>query len=118
KTRLLVLISFISIAASAVEPPYDYNFFSNSRMSGHYFFSRTSAVGNSSLINVNSKLPVTEKYFHTPGNSIQLDYENHSQGSWQATIFKQEIRGQDHFKKAARLSFWVYNPSASSRPAD
>ena len=118
KTRLLVLISFISIAASAVEPPYDYNFFSNSRMSGHYFFSRTTSEGVSSVRNVNNKLPVNEEYFHTPGNSIQLDYENHSQGSWQATIFKQEIRGQDHFKKADRLSFWVYNPSATSRPAD
>lgn len=118
KTRLLVLISFFSIAASAIEPPYDYNFFSNSRMGGHYFFSRTTIEGTSSVSNVNNKLPVNEKHFHTPGNSIQLEYENSNQGSWQATIFKQEIRGQDHFKKGTRLSFWIYNPSASTKPGD
>ncbi len=118
RRRLLILIGFISITASAAEPPYDYNFFSNSRMSGHYFFSRTAAKGASSVRNVNNKLPVNEKHFHTPGNSIQLEYENRNQGSWQATIFKQEIRGQDHFKKGTRLSFWIYNPSASTKPGD
>lgn len=87
-------------------------------MDGNYFFSYTNVVGPSSIKNENKKLPVSETIFHTPGNALQLEYRNHEDGLWQATVYRQQFRGQDHFKKANYFSFWIYNPSAKTKPED
>jgi len=93
--------------SNAQEYAYNYNFFCNSAMSGDYFFSSTAMSGGSFINNKNRKLPVNETIFHTPGNSLQLQYINAMNGNWQATVFRQEKRGMDHFKKASFLSFWI-----------
>lgn len=118
KNRLLLVSLFISLAVQAQEPLYDYTFFTNSRMTGNYFFSSVKSVAPSSVKNENQKLPVSETIFHTPGNALQLDYQNHEKGLWEAIVYKQQFRGQDNFKKANYFSFWIYNPSAATQPED
>ena len=83
-------------------------------MDRDYFFSATDNKGGSFIYNRNFKLFVNEKIFHTPGNSLQLGYINSKGGHWQATVYRQERRGIEHFKKASFLSFWIFNPSAET----
>lgn len=111
------MISFIA-TVNAQEPLYDYTFFVNSRMESNYFFSSTKAIGPSYIKNESKKLPVSKANFHTPGNSLQLEYRNHEDGLWRVAVYRQQFRGQDHFKKANYLSFWIYNPSASTKSDD
>lgn len=112
--RLLVAALLVSLAATSQEHRYYYTFFTNSRMSGEYFFSemRTNAATTGSQ--QNRRLMVSQSVFHTPGNSLQLEYKNEAGANWQAFLYKPEIRGQDHFSKAAYLSFWVYRTSANT----
>ncbi len=118
KKQLLLPGLFISLLAHSQEYLYDYSFFTNSRMSGNYFFSQTKASGSSSIENENNRLLVNETFFHTPGNALQLKYRNHKDGFWQANIFRQDLRGQDFFKKSNFLSFWIYNASGATQSKD
>lgn len=118
RLRLLLPGLFISLLAQSQEYLYNYSFFTNSRMSGNYFFSQTKATGSSSIENTNDKLLVNETIFHTPGNALELKYQNHKDGFWQANIFRQNLRGRDLFKKANFLSFWIYNSSATTQLKD
>jgi hypothetical protein len=111
KQLLIVLLLMVTQLLPAQEPAYDYVFFTNSRMPGNYFFSRTKAVSPSVVVNERSRLPVSTSECFTPGNSLQLQYTNAKGGSWNATIFKPEIRGQDHFKKAKWLAFHLKRTS-------
>ena len=111
KKGLLVYCLLISLVSIAQEYEYNYSVFTNSTMEGDYYFSHTTNSGNSFIKNVHDKLPVNETIFHTPGNALQLQYKNAANGKWQATIYHQEIRSMDHFKKASFLSFWVLNAS-------
>ena len=105
KIKLLLLAITFSCPATAQEPLYDYSFFTNSRMQASYFFSAASATGSSVIKSIAGKLPVNETIFHTPGSSLELNFKNVKGGQWQAVVYKQEIRGQDHFIKADELSF-------------
>ncbi|MDO9374826.1 MAG: glucoamylase family protein [Ferruginibacter sp.] len=113
---LLVLLTLVSGSALAKEPLNNYSFFHNSRMTGHYFY--TKVIGAANVNNIQDKLPVSELIFHTPGNSLQLAYTNQAGSQWQATIYRQQIRGQDHFSPANYLSFWVYKTSAATTSED
>jgi hypothetical protein len=118
RLQLLLPGLFISLLVQSQEYLHDYSFFTNSRMSGNYFFSQTKATGSSSIENENNRLLVDETLFHTPGNSIRLQYRNQKDGSWQANIFRPDLRGQDFFKKSNFLSFWIYTASASTQTKD
>ena len=113
KIRLLVIGLLFSGLLHAQEYEYNYNFFTNSSMPGNHFFSQAENSG-SMIFSSGSKLLVSDKIFHTAGNSLQLAYINSKNGYWKATVFRQEKRGMDHFKKAAFLSFWVFNPAIDS----
>ncbi|CAN5599755.1 hypothetical protein BH10BAC3_BH10BAC3_34280 [soil metagenome] len=112
--RLLALFLFISMFAKAQEPLYDYVFFTNSRMSGNYFFSETKFSSPSFINNSDKKLLVNENIFHTPGNALKLEYINGKKGNWQTSIYKPEYRGQDHFKPAKFISFYYYIASSNT----
>jgi len=114
---LLLFCLFISLTSKAQEYEYNYSFFLNSAMSDDYFFSKTKSSGGSSIRNIKGKLPVNETIFHTPGNSLELTYKNAAGGNWKATIYHQEKRGMDHFRKAEFLSFWIYTKSAKDTPS-
>ena len=116
RNRLLLSYLFISLVSTAQEYEYINSFFSNSAMAGNYFFSQTANSGGSIMKNSNGKLPVSETVFHTPGNALILQYKNAANGKWQATIYHQEKRGMDHFKKAEFLSFWIYSESPEELP--
>src|SRR5688572_4832594 len=105
--KLISYCLLISLVVKAQEYEYNYTFFTNSNMSGNYFSSRTSASGNSSIRNINHKLPVNDFSYHTPGNSLTLQYKNAPGGKWNAAIFYREKRGMDHFKNANYLPFWI-----------
>ncbi len=111
---LLVICLFLSLVAFAQEYEYQYRFFSNSAMSGDFFFSHTASSGGSTIKNIKGKLPVSQSVFHTPGNALELHYKNRADGKWKAIIYHQEIRGMDHFKKAEFLSFWILNQSEAT----
>ncbi len=106
--RLLWFALIFSAPSYAQEHLYNYTFFTNSRMQGNYFFSKTSFQSPSFIKNDNYRLPVNENIFNTPGNSLQLEYVNGKGGNWKANIFREEIRGQDHFKPVKFLSFSIY----------
>ena len=71
--------------AGAVEKPYDYVFFDNSRMPGNYFYSRTDYQSPSFLKNSSSRLPVSDMCF-SPGNSLELTYVSAKGGAWTAAV--------------------------------
>jgi len=100
RNRLLLFCLFISLASTAQEYQYNYSLFLNSAMSGDYFFSKTKSSGGSIIKSVNDKIPVSETKFHTPGNALELTYKNTAGGNWNASIYRQEKRGMDHFRKA------------------
>ena len=114
KTGILFLTLVISLGTLAQEHLYDYVFFANSRMKGDYFFSYTQASKPSTIKNTRNRLPVDQTIFHTPGNALQLEFENGKNGNWEAVVFKQQVRGQDHFTKVDQLSLWIYIASAST----
>lgn len=96
----------ISIFAQQPEREYDYMFFENSILPGNYFYSSVNYEEGSYVKNSKGKLPVCEKNFFTPPNSLELSYTN-GEGNWEATIQFERIRGNDFFKKSNHLSFWI-----------
>ena len=114
KYLITVYILALSFGLCAQEYDYTYSFFYNSAMAGDHFFSSTENSKGSFIFNRNFKIPVSETVFHTPGNSLRLVYINAKGGEWKATVFHQDKRGMDNFKKASYLSFWVYNTSVDS----
>jgi len=85
-------------------------------MPGDWFFSRAGCGGGSAIKTINGRLPLSEAVFHTPGNSLELEYQNATGGYWQAILFHHDQRGMDHFKKATCLSFWAYCNAESKMP--
>jgi hypothetical protein len=118
KNKILFIGLLLSFLVQGQEHPYDYLVFTNSRMSGNYFYSRTEMKAPSYVKNQQQRLPVEEQFVHTPGNSLELQYNNGINGRWTAAVYKPRYRGQDHFKTARFLSFWVYNPSSGTRKQD
>ncbi|MCB0595521.1 MAG: hypothetical protein H6557_02430 [Lewinellaceae bacterium] len=97
----------LCLFAQAQEREYDYLFFENSVLPGRYFYSSTTYSGGSYVKNINGKLPVSEEEFFTPPNSLALDFTN-GNGTWEAAIQFERIRGNDFFKKSNHLSFWIF----------
>ena len=110
--RLLLYGLICSAPAHAQEHLYDYTFFTNSRIAGNYFFSKTSFQSPSFIKNKNQRLPVSTTIFHTPGTALELEYVNGKNGNWKAAIFRENLNGQDHFKPVQYLSFSIYVPSS------
>ena len=89
------------------EREYDYMFFENSILPGNYYFSSVDYTLGSYIKNSQGRLPVCEEQFFTPPNSLELNYTN-GNGSWQAEIDFETVRGNNFFKKSDNLSFWIY----------
>ena len=86
---------------------YDYVFFNNSLMKDNFFHSKVSCHGDAWVKNENSKILVDKNQYHSPGNSLLMDFKNGQQGGWEVAINYQKIRGKDFFTKARLLSFWI-----------
>jgi hypothetical protein len=114
--RLLVLFAMIICCkATAQREVYDKQFFVNSMMSGNYFYSDVSYQSPSWIKNINHKLPVEEKIFFTPGNSLQLDYISSDKGEWKANVLFHDVRGVDAFTNATSLVFRLYVQSNTDK---
>ncbi len=98
---------FVSGSLYAQEHQYDYTFFTNSLMKDNFFYGNVKSSGNASLKNQNNKLLVDKNEFHSPGNSLVLDYKNAKDEKWEASIEYEDVRGKDFFTKASFLSFWI-----------
>ena len=112
---LLCLIN--CVASDGQRILYDKQFFVNSRMDGNYFYSDASYQSPSWIKNITHKLPVDDKVFFTPGNSLALDYISADKGEWDADIFYHEIRGVDAFSNATELVFRLYVQSNTNSNA-
>lgn len=109
------LCLFICCKLDAQREIYDKRFFVNSKMDGNYFYSDASYSGTSWIKNIDNKLPVDDKIFFTPGNSLQLDYISSDKGLWNADVIYHDIRGVDAFTNATQLVFRLYVQSTSDK---
>jgi hypothetical protein len=113
--RLRSVFLLIEIVAAinciAQERPYPFSIFTNSSMEGNHFFSAVRVKAPSKIYNIKNRLPVTNSYAHTPGNSLELNYSSEPSGYWESFIYRPEIRGQDFLIKPKYLSFWIMNNS-------
>ncbi len=103
----LFLIFHLTSFGQQAERQYDYTFFDNSLMPGHFFYSSTDYSKGSYIKNIEGRLPVNEAYFFTPPNSLELTFTN-GEGQWEAAVSHARVRGQNFFKPAQYLSFWIY----------
>ena len=97
----------VTLFAQEPEREYDYMFFENSVLSGNYFYSSVDYSEGSYVKSSKGKLPVCEGEFFTPPNALELNYTN-GNGTWEAGISFEQIRGNNFFKKSDHLSFWMF----------
>ncbi len=112
--QLLLRLLIFSSTVYGQEHLYNYTFFTNSHMGGNYFFSKTSFQSPSFIKNERDRLPVSVKIFHTPGNALKLEYVNGKKGNWTASICRENLRGQDHFKSVQSFAFSVFIASVNT----
>ena len=105
QSLILILLPFL---VQAQEPEYVQVFFENSQMQESWFHSEVSYQGDSYVLNRNGKLPVNEKEFFTPGNSLELKYTSAPGGAWEVDLEFPQWRGKDHILRGTELSLWLY----------
>lgn len=116
--KLLFLIALFALnTVIAQEKTYDKVFFTNSPMTGNYFYSSTSYGNPSWVKNLQDKLPVSEQQFFTPPNALELKYVSGSTGHWKTEIWYRSLRGVDRFTPAKQLVFRLYVQS-STQPGE
>ncbi len=115
---LLIACLCFSMLLKAQEYEHSYSIFTNSSMPEDHFFSHTSYTGGSTIESNNGKIPVSETFFHTPDNALELRYRSHADGKWDATVYRSGKRGMDHFEKPAFLSLWVFSLSETMTEND
>ena len=111
-TCLLLCLAIFSLAQTT-EREYDYMFFENSLLPGSYFNSAVTYNDGCYIKNIKGKLPISEKIFFTPPNSLEMSYTN-GDGKWEANVLFERLRGNDFFKKSSHLSFWLYSENTDS----
>jgi len=85
--KFLLTICLLSlIAVNAQEPFYDYVIFRNSSMGTNYFFSKVISTGAVQIDHDINRLRVSDSTFHSPGNSLVLNYQNKKGGKWKVII--------------------------------
>ena len=106
----LRIVATLILASSMVYAQHknDKIVFENSIMDSYYYYSKAEYSSGCWIRNTQGKLPVSEKIFFTPGNSLELQYRSADQGHWKATVLYNDIRGIDTFNEASHLFFWVY----------
>ncbi len=112
--RLLALFTFFPLLLFAQEQKYDYVIFRNSLMEGNYYFSRTDFKAPSNIANIDGKLPVADSFF-TPGNALLLKIKNSKEGRWTAIVYRESIRGQDHFAPAKFVGMHIMQNGGTAK---
>lgn len=107
---LLNLFGLLQATAPPDTGEYYFNrvFFDNSLMSGNYFYSDVHYQSPSWIKNENQHLPVNDKIFFSPGNSLELKYTSNENGAWQAAIKFYRWRGKDFIRTGTEMSFKLF----------
>ncbi|RNI32122.1 hypothetical protein EFY79_20750 [Hanamia caeni] len=107
---LLNLFGLFPANAPSDTGEYYFNriFFDNSLMSGNYFYSDASYQSPGWIKNEEHRLPVNDKIFFSPGNSLELKYTSNENGMWNAAIKFYKWRGKDFIKVGKELSFKLF----------
>ncbi|MDR2810896.1 MAG: hypothetical protein LBB84_10155 [Tannerellaceae bacterium] len=87
----------------AQEPEYDCIVFDNSLMTGRYYHSTAQYQSPSFILHTGNKLPVSEKEFFTPANSLFLNYVSAPNGHWTTEVIYPDWRGKDFLKGGTYL---------------
>lgn len=98
------LMQSLFLKGQVEEYEHDYMFFENSLMPDYYYHSSCKSFGGSYIYNVQGKIPVCEKQFFTPPNSLSLEFVT-GKGKWEAKILFEKLRGFDFFRETSYLSF-------------
>lgn len=83
--------------------------FDNSLNSQSYTKSRVSFTAPSFVKTIKEKLPVSEEYFISPPNSLELAWQSGVAGHWEAAIAIDLWRGRKLENGGERLGFWLYS---------
>src|SRR5688572_23922257 len=111
--KIIPLLMFGWHLLYAQEPPQEKIIFSNSLMTGGYFYSEATYKSPGWVLNNSGRLTVSERNF-TPGNSLAIEYVSAAKGSWQAKVLYRPRRGVDFFKPATHLEFRLYVASETN----
>ena len=109
RNYFLFIYLCISLLSSAQEYEYTYSFFTNSAMPGDHFYSHVSFREGSSVKNNDGRIPVSDAFFHTPKNALELCYQDAIGGGWAAVVIYPARKGMDHFQQPVYLSFWIFS---------
>ncbi len=82
-------------------------FFDNSLTDSTYYFSRGEYTSPGFVLMRDGKIPVEEKYFFTPPNSLKLQWMSKKGGDWLAEIKIGKWRNRDIHFKGNTLSLWL-----------
>jgi exo beta-1,2-glucooligosaccharide sophorohydrolase (non-reducing end) len=105
---LLALALGTTLSAHAADNYYSHVIFDNSLTPGQYFYTRARATNSSTIANVDTRLPVETKIFHTPPNALRLQWQSNPNGGWAATIERPDIRNLPAHYLGDMLSLWCY----------
>jgi exo beta-1,2-glucooligosaccharide sophorohydrolase (non-reducing end) len=105
---LLQAVLFLALSASASDY-YSHVLFDNSLTPDSYFYTRTAPRNGSTLSNVDGRLPVDTSNFHSPPNSLRLEWQSNPNGGWSAQIARPDIRNLPAHYVGDTLSFWCYS---------
>jgi len=108
KTLCRPQIYLVAVALHAQTAYFQRVVFDNSLTSGTYFYSGGKASAPSGLELTNGKLPVDDRLFHTPPNSLRLAWKSIPRGGWDAEIRLYAWRNRPLFFPGNTLSFWCY----------
>ena len=101
-------IYLVAVALHAQTSYFQRVLFNNSLTPDTYFYSAGKASAPSILELTDGKLPVEQRVFHTPPNSLRLAWKSMPQGGWDAEIRLYAWRNRPLFFPGTALSFWCY----------
>ena len=110
KTLVRVVLASLALVptATAADNYYSHVVFDNSLTRDQYFYSLAKPSNTSKLEAINERLPVETRYFHTPPNSLRINWQSNPNGGWAARIVRPDIRNLPPHYVGNTLSFWLY----------
>jgi exo beta-1,2-glucooligosaccharide sophorohydrolase (non-reducing end) len=115
---LFAMTAFLTLCGTAAADTlyYHHVFFDNSPATSAYFYSSVKSNPPSPVESLDGKLPIDDKIFFTPPNSLRLAWTSAPGGGWDARIDVVRFRNREINFIGHNLYFWVH--SAQSIPAE
>ena len=111
----LILLPFASLfpaLAFADSTYYRHTFFDNGVPTTTYYYSSGNGVAPSNLKLQSGKLPLDASEFFTGPNSLELSWESHPGGSWEAQVNVQAPRNREILFQGDTLYLWCFSANA------